>query len=229
MFVALSLVSAGCADSEGVEPGVELSSAEIGDSSKGAQLFESKHCSECHGYDGEGGDDAAPLDYMKGQLSATDVANMAGTIWNHMPQMIPHFADEGIAMPTFAGNEMADLVAYLHGGPPGEDGSAPSGHVGGEDLSAAVIGDAAVGESIFDDKRCSECHNYDGHGGDDAPALDFMAGHLSATEIANMSGTLWNDMPVMLTHFEDEGVAVPTFSGDEMADLVAYLHGGPID
>jgi hypothetical protein len=56
-----------------------------------------------------------------------------------------------------------------------------------------------------------------------------MAGHLSATEIANMSGTLWNDMPVMLTHFEDEGVAVPTFSGDEMADLVAYLHGGPID
>jgi hypothetical protein len=30
----------------------------------------------------------------------------------------------------------------------------------------------------------------------------------------------------MLHHFEEEGLTFPTFSDEEMADLIAYLHGG---
>lgn len=90
-----------------------------------------------------------------------------------------------------------------------------------------MIGDASKGEQLFDEKACSDCHSYDGRGGDDAPPLDFMKGHLSATEVADMAGTLWNHLPQMLQHFDEEGIPVPTFSDDEMADLIAYLHGGP--
>ncbi len=93
----------------------------IGDAAIGRQLFVSQHCADCHSYEGRGGSDAPPLDLMKGKLTAKDVANMSGTIWNHEPAMIARFKEEHIPFPTFSGNEMADLIAYLHGGGPPPD------------------------------------------------------------------------------------------------------------
>lgn len=95
-----------------------LEPSSIGDAARGRQLFVSKGCSMCHSYEGRGGTDAPPLDSMKGELAATDVANMSGTIWNHVPTMKAGFAEEGIPFPTFKSDEMADLIAYLHGGGP---------------------------------------------------------------------------------------------------------------
>jgi mono/diheme cytochrome c family protein len=95
----------------------------IGNASVGRQLLVSQHCSDCHSYQGRGGSDAPPLDMMKGQLSAKDIANMSGTIWNHEPAMVARFKEEKIPYPTFSANEMADLIAYLHeGGPPPDVG-----------------------------------------------------------------------------------------------------------
>lgn len=39
-----------------------------------------------------------------------------------------------------------------------------------------------------------------------------------------MSGRIWNHMPAMLPHFQEEGIPFPTFTGYQMADLIAYLH-----
>ena len=95
----------------------------IGNSALGRELFVSQHCSDCHSYEGRGGSDAPPLDTMKGKLSAKDIANMSGTIWNHEPAMVARFKEERIPYPTFSSNEMADLIAYLHtGGPPPDVG-----------------------------------------------------------------------------------------------------------
>jgi mono/diheme cytochrome c family protein len=105
--------------------------------------------------------------------------------------------------------------------------TAPPGHQGGANLSVSAIGDPVKGQAVFDAKHCSDCHSYNGHGGTDAPPLDSMRGHLSATEIAAMSGTIWNHLPTMLPHFKEEGIPLPTFTGSQMADLIAYLHGGP--
>jgi hypothetical protein len=102
----------------------------------------------------------------------------------------------------------------------------PAGHSGGANLAVADIGDAALGRALFVSKGCSDCHSYLGKGGSDAPALDFMRGHLSANEIANMSGRIWDHLPQMLPHFKEEGIPVPTFGGDQMANLIAYLHSG---
>ena len=97
--------------------GTGLPPHEFGDPVRGAALFESMGCAMCHSFAGEGGADAPPLDYMRGHLSAREVANMSGQIWNHVPGMLPHFKEEGIPFPTFTGDQMADLVAYLHSEP----------------------------------------------------------------------------------------------------------------
>jgi mono/diheme cytochrome c family protein len=103
---------------------------------------------------------------------------------------------------------------------------APAGHVGGENLPVSEIGDPARGAQVFVAKRCSDCHSYNGRGGEDAPPLDSMRGHLSAAEIAEMSGQIWDHLPSMLDHFKEEKIPVPTFQGSQMADLIAYLHSG---
>lgn len=99
----------------------------------------------------------------------------------------------------------------------------PAGHEG-IPLTPAELGDSAVGARLFVSKGCADCHSYGGEGGDDAPPLDFMAGHLSARDVAEMNGRIWNHLPAMLGHFEEEGLPVPTFDNGQMADLVAYLH-----
>lgn len=101
--------------------------------------------------------------------------------------------------------------------------SPPTGH-SGAGLPAHEFGDPSRGERLFESKGCADCHSYAGRGGTDAPPLDFMAGHLSAREVADMSGRIWNHLPAMLEHFEEEGLPVPTFAEEEMADLVAFLH-----
>ena len=88
----------------------------IGDVANGAALWSAKGCSGCHSIAGKGGKDAPPLDFMRGKLSEQDIANMSGTIWNHTPSMAMHFSEEKIPFPTFNGNEMADLIAFIHGG-----------------------------------------------------------------------------------------------------------------
>ena len=103
---------------------------------------------------------------------------------------------------------------------------APAGH-SGVGLPAHEFGDPVRGARLFVSKGCADCHSYGGRGGTDAPPLDFMAGHLSAREVADMSGQIWNHLPTMLDRFEEEGLPVPTFRDEEMADLVAYLHSGP--
>lgn len=99
----------------------------------------------------------------------------------------------------------------------------PAGHTGA-DLTADDFGDPSRGAQLFASKGCADCHSYAGRGGTDAPPLDFMAGHLSAREVADMSGQIWNHLPAMLERFQEEKLLVPTFAANEMADLVAFLH-----
>ena len=103
----------------------------------------------------------------------------------------------------------------------------PAGH-SGTSLTSGDLGSTTVGARLFVSKGCADCHSYGGKGGTDAPPLDFMAGHLSARDVAEMSGRIWNHLPVMLEHFKMEGLPVPTFDDGQMADLVAYLHSEPV-
>jgi mono/diheme cytochrome c family protein len=115
--------------------GETLEAGEIGNAKDGRELFVSQGCSMCHSFEGRGGTDAPDLDFMKGKLTAKDIANMSGVIWDHLPEMKAAFAEEGIPFPEFTGNQMASLIAYLHGGgpPPEVKPEAMSDeHMGGE-------------------------------------------------------------------------------------------------
>lgn len=99
-------------------------------------------------------------------------------------------------------------------------------HSASEALAANQIGSSTEGRRLFVDYKCAACHSFKGKGGSDAPALDFMTGKMTASDIADMSGRLWNHVPDMERFFREEKLAFPTFKGHQMADLVAYLHGG---
>lgn len=90
----------------------------VGNPSAGESLWQAKGCNDCHSLAGQGGTDAPPLDFMRGKLSTRDIADMSGVIWNHAPDMAMHFSEEKLPYPSFSPGEMADLIAYLHGGPP---------------------------------------------------------------------------------------------------------------
>lgn len=90
----------------------------------------------------------------------------------------------------FVGHEMANASAS--GTTVTQAASVPAGHVGGANLAVSAIGDPGKGAELFESKGCSDCHSFNGQGGEDAPPLDSMMGHLSAREIANMSGDIWN-------------------------------------
>ena len=61
---------------------------------------------------------------------AAEIADMSGQIWDHLPEMIHHFEEEGLPYPTFKQGEMADLVAFLHSGK-GKISLPPLSEIGG--------------------------------------------------------------------------------------------------
>ena len=67
-----------------------------------------------HSFNGKGGTDAPPLDFMRERQSVRDIAGMSGAIWDHVPKMLPAFREENIPFPSISRDEMADLIAYLH-------------------------------------------------------------------------------------------------------------------
>jgi mono/diheme cytochrome c family protein len=140
--------------------GPNLALAQIGDPARGARLWESKRCSDCHSYGGRGGEDAPPLDFMRGHMSAREIADMSGQIWDHLPAMLPHFREEKIPMPTFTQGEMADLIAFLHSGKGAKTSSAPAhpGMAGMQGMGGQMGG--TRGKGVFLSAGCGACHTF---------------------------------------------------------------------
>jgi mono/diheme cytochrome c family protein len=138
--------------------GPNLAIAQIGDPTRGARLWQTKRCSDCHSYGGRGGEDAPPLDFMRGHMSAREIADMSGQVWDHLPAMLPHFREEKIPVPTFTQGEMADLIAFLHSGK-GAKARMPAAHPGmtGMPGMSGQMGTAG-GKAVFLSAGCGACH-----------------------------------------------------------------------
>ncbi len=83
------------------------------DPARGRKLFAAKGCVVCHAVNGIGGEDAAALDAstMRGMTNPFDfVANM----WRGAPAMIAVERDELGEQIEFTGQELADIIAFLH-------------------------------------------------------------------------------------------------------------------
>lgn len=83
--------------------------------------------------------------------------------------------------------------------------------------------DPARGRHLFASKGCVACHSVNGVGGHDAAALDAhtMEPMMNPFEFA---AKMWRMAPAMV-YAQEEGIGYQIlFTGDEIADIIAFVH-----
>jgi len=172
-----------------------------GRADEGGRLFVQKRCVECHSMGGQGDPIVPSLAERALHRSLTE---FAAAMWNKAPAMYQAMASrlEG-SVPQLRPDEMADIVAFLYAA-----------------RYFKEAGDPHNGAIVATNKGCLNCHGLYGERGkvasdlSAAPGLDTPAGVLSA---------LWNHSFIADPRTERDRTPWPTFSGKDMADLVAYL------
>jgi cytochrome c2 len=205
---AVTTMSAQNTGSEG--PSVLLS-VELPDRpTAGAQLFAEKQCIRCHSLadtDDRVGPDLGRI------LFEGSVVDLAGDFWNHSPVMREKMQDLKIKPAMITPSEMANLVAFL---------TAYRYYL----TSLGDPGNPVVGEQIFREKRCAQCHEQSGGSLTQlGPDLARYRGGASALFLAQ---AMWNHGAEMGRAMANLGAAWPTFRDTEMGDLLAYLRAGAV-
>lgn len=183
-----------------------------GTPSAGRTVFRDKGCTRCHP-DGERdawNKPAPDLSRHRGRLSAIVLAQ---SMWNHRTEMETAMRDRGVPWPQFRGREMADLLAYLQSG---------NGASGAERVYFEP-GSPRRGREIFTTKRCIACHAVAGEGGRGGPDLGSRPGEMIES-VASIAGLMWNHSQEMSAEVQRRHIGPVTFSGQEMADVFAYLY-----
>lgn len=179
-----------------------------GDSRRGRQVFEQKGCAGCHEEGGTAFGRLGPnLQKYRGEASAIYLAQ---AMWNHSERMGAVMRSQRVDFPELTGREITDLVAYLR--------ASPSGVI---ERPYFEVGRPEAGREVFERKQCLQCHAIAGEGGTLGPDLALDQRMDSVAEVA---ATMWNHSQRMTTAFERAGLTLVTFSGQEMADLIAYLY-----
>jgi cytochrome c2 len=184
---------------------------EPGNPALGEQVFKAKSCIKCHSATGsDWGKPGPSLQRYRGQFSAI---SMAQVMWNHGPQMSAIMRARGVPWPNFVGREMGDLLAYLQAGNEGVD----------SDRVYFEPGSPRRGHDLFQTKRCISCHAIAGEGGHVGPDLG-TRGREMVGSISSIAGLMWNHSQVMTAELAKRDIPRATFSGQEMADIIAYLY-----
>lgn len=93
-----------------MSPGMMMPSM---DAANGRKLFASKGCVVCHAVNGIGGTDAAPLDAST-MSEMTNPFDFVAGMWRGAQPMIEMQSEELGGQVEFTGQELADIIAFLH-------------------------------------------------------------------------------------------------------------------
>jgi cytochrome c len=87
--------------------------------------------------------------------------------------------------------------------------------------------DPMKGKKLFVDRGCVACHAVNGIGGHDAPALDAhkMGDIMNPFEFA---AKMWKGAPAMIAAQEGAFDAQLLFSGDDLANIIAFAHSDSV-
>lgn len=177
------------------------------DSARGAGLFETLACVQCHSINGKGGTVAPDL----GRRIDRDFtpASLAATMWNHAPAMWSAMRDRNVQAGDLNDQAAADLFAYFY-----------SAHF--FDKPA----DAARGKRLFSLKHCADCH-----GLTDAklPAAKPVSQWESIGHPMALVDAMWNHAATMREEFARRKLAWPALTAQELADMLVYLRNLPAE
>jgi len=167
-----------------------------GDPAIGKTLFHAKGCARCHLPHGGRKSPGPDLSTSYWYKTSTQ---LVAVMWNHLPQMTATAETLGIEFPRFSRNELADVISYVY-----------------VLRSSEKVGNARRGRTTFAEKHCSRCHTKGGRGPDlrKSPAL---------ASPAHLGSAMWNHAPAMRAAMESEGLEWPLLTGDDVANLVAFL------
>ncbi len=172
-----------------------------GNAERGAQVFDAKACGACHALNGKGGNGAPDL--AKSPRGRFTPALLAAEMWNHGPEMWDRLKGEGKGVPTLTRQEAADLFAYLYTFRHPEE-----------------QGDPERGREIFEAKGCASCHA----GAGTAPPVSQWGSIHDPIELARV---MWNHADHMAEAVQKKKEEWPRLTGQELADVVAYVRGEP--
>ncbi len=171
------------------------------DSARGAKLFETEHCVECHSVNGRGGRIAPDLGrHMDRNFSP---ATLASTMWNHAPEMWGAMRSRNVAGFNMDDQAAADLFAYFY--------------------SARFFekpGDAGRGKRVFTEKSCTKCHAIAATPNSLAKPVSEWA---SIGDPIALTTAMWNHAADMRGELANQGIKPPEVSGQDLTDLLVYL------
>jgi mono/diheme cytochrome c family protein len=182
------------------DAGGETAQVVPGTPERGEKRFAERHCATCHAVGGKGPRVGPDLGTTRQHVSLTA---FAARMWNHGPAMWARMKERGLEVPRLAGQDMADVLAYLF-----------TVHYFDQRASAAR------GAALVRDRGCTACHAVRGEGG--KAAADFATSTVVGSPTALLAA-MWNHGPRMDARAESSGVVWPVLRGQDLADITAYL------
>jgi cytochrome c2 len=181
-----------------------------GDPEAGRALFAAR-CTTCHARDEHAWGKPGPrLERYRGPAAGIFLAQ---AFWNHRPNPVQRArAGSGAVSSALSEGDAADLIAYLQAGQAERLADPP--YFGS--------GSPRRGQALFARKGCLDCHAVAGQGGRGGPDLA-IEGRERLGSVPGLAGSMWRHSQALTGDFERRGLARATFSGQEMADLIAYL------
>ncbi len=117
---------------------------------------------------------------------------------------------------------LAASLAFFLAFPASAQDRIPEG-AGGKTQIMMPVMNAERGKNIFVNKGCVSCHAINGVGGHDAPAMDDHI-NLGQVSLFDFAAKMWNHAPGMLAAQEEAFGEQIYFTGNELADIIAFVH-----
>jgi mono/diheme cytochrome c family protein len=179
-----------------------LSAADFtADSARGARLFDSLNCIQCHSVNGRGGMIAPDLGKVTDRNFTP--ASLTATLWNHAPKMWATMKERDISAGNLDPQAAADLLAYFYAS-----------------RFFERPGDAGRGIRLFSEKHCADCH---GITTAKIPEAKPVSQWQSVNQPIALVDAMWNHAAQMKEQFAKRKWSWPELTSQELTDIQVYL------